>query len=48
MISSHQEEAQEENFPMNFESGEEKLAYIDRMKSKAGMIREFRQERRIG
>lgn len=35
VISSHQEEAQEENFPMNFESGEEKLAYIDRMKSKA-------------
>ena len=35
VISSHQEEAQEENFPMNFESGEEKLAYIDRMKSRA-------------
>lgn len=35
VISSHQEEAQEENFPMNFESGEEKMAYINRMKSRA-------------
>lgn len=35
VISSHQEEAQEENFPMQFGSEEEKMAYIDRIKSKA-------------
>lgn len=35
VISSHQEAAQEENFPMQFGSGEEKMAYIDRIKSKA-------------
>lgn len=35
VISSHQEEAQEENFPTNFKSGEEKTAYINRMKSRA-------------
>lgn len=35
VISSHQEEAQEENFPMQFGNEEEKMAYIDRIKSKA-------------
>lgn len=35
ILSSHQEEAEEENFPTRFETEEEKLAFISRMKARA-------------
>ena len=35
VLSSHQEEAAEENFPTRFETEEEKLAFISRMRSRA-------------